>query len=673
MKKFISLLLTLVFLLALLPAAAMAEGEVVVLSPQRLRVNGNTVDCEKYNIDGNNYFKLRDVALLLNGTASQFSVAWSEEARAISVVTGASYIPDGSELDLSGGDKSDTAVVSSQTLIIDGEVRSDLKAFNIGGNNFFKLRDLGDALNFEVDYEQTSNTAIVESIPAPRLTEWLLREEKNSDNDGYESRTLYTYDVFGHITSRETTSKGYTSVERYYYDAAGNVILAAEQNTTTWGGTESISTATTTSVFDESGNLLSAHYENSDGYWYIEENSYDSRGRRVKYSYESSYLMYTETVYSYDAFGRLASETRSSSPDIISETTYTYNVLGDLTRTETVLNSGISQLNVYTWDDYGNLLEERYYEDDELQWTRTNTYDEEGRTLSSSFSSDYYYSEETTAYDQNGNIIRVTSVDDNGSYARVSRYDEAGNLIYESSSYEPRTDSGYGYFQTTSYTYDDEGRLIRSVETLDDAVSTTVYTYDEVSRTYSVWTDTVYPPATAFHLSESSIEIPVGDRHWIYGWFEPANARNEELTYAVGDPSVVSVDENGTITALALGRTVVSVTSESGLTASCTVTVTEKFTLTAERYSITLGNGRATSVRCTIHCEGDFVPSVITFANYDSSIVSLAWADAFEEDNETIPLYITGLSVGTTRVEVYVTHNGEYTGETIILTVTVTD
>ena len=57
MKRTLSILLVLLLALSLLPAGAMAAD--VVLSPQNLRVNGKRIACEKYNIDGANYFKLR--------------------------------------------------------------------------------------------------------------------------------------------------------------------------------------------------------------------------------------------------------------------------------------------------------------------------------------------------------------------------------------------------------------------------------------------------------------------------------------------------------------------------------------------------------------------------------------------------------------------------------------
>ncbi len=137
-----------------------STGPSVVLSPQNLTVNGVRKNVEKYNIDGYNYFKLRDIAYLLNGTLAQFSVEWDAEANAARVVSGQPYAANGSELVI-GADRSATAVRSPQTIVIDGEVRSHLAAFNLAGNNFFKLRDLGEALGFQVDYDAATNTAVV--------------------------------------------------------------------------------------------------------------------------------------------------------------------------------------------------------------------------------------------------------------------------------------------------------------------------------------------------------------------------------------------------------------------------------------------------------------------------------------------------------------------------------
>ena len=50
--------------------------------------------------------------------------------------------------------------VSLQNLSVDG-IDADCDKYNIDGSNYFKLRDLGDALGFTVDYDADSNTAIV--------------------------------------------------------------------------------------------------------------------------------------------------------------------------------------------------------------------------------------------------------------------------------------------------------------------------------------------------------------------------------------------------------------------------------------------------------------------------------------------------------------------------------
>lgn len=167
MKRSLMVALALALLLALAgPASAFA----VERSAQNLSVNGQAIVCDKYNIDGYNYFKLRDLALLLNGTDSQFAVGWNAETARVTISTGRSYSPVGNELAV-GADKSATAVLSAQTIVIDGAVRRDLSVYNIGGNNYFKLRELGDALGFQVDYDASTNTAVVRSNTDIRLTD----------------------------------------------------------------------------------------------------------------------------------------------------------------------------------------------------------------------------------------------------------------------------------------------------------------------------------------------------------------------------------------------------------------------------------------------------------------------------------------------------------------------
>jgi len=157
MKKLLPIILTLLLVCVAVPYASAAN---VAVSPQNLSVDGIDADCDKYNIDGSNYFKLRDLAQLLSKTDSRFSISFDEQSNAVAVVSGKEYTPVGGEL-ARGQDQSKTAVVSKQSVLIGGKAVDGLSVYNIGGNNYFKLRDLGDALGFTVDYDADSNTAIV--------------------------------------------------------------------------------------------------------------------------------------------------------------------------------------------------------------------------------------------------------------------------------------------------------------------------------------------------------------------------------------------------------------------------------------------------------------------------------------------------------------------------------
>lgn len=142
------------------PSAPAEPSFHAALSPQKLTVNGVPVNCEKYNIDGSNYFKLRDIAYLLQGSPCQFAVIWDAGSRTVSIISGLAYAPDGSELMVDGTDRSGTAVESSQKILLNG-VSCDFSVYNIGGSNYFRLRDLGEALGFTVDYIAETNTAAI--------------------------------------------------------------------------------------------------------------------------------------------------------------------------------------------------------------------------------------------------------------------------------------------------------------------------------------------------------------------------------------------------------------------------------------------------------------------------------------------------------------------------------
>ena len=116
-----------------------------------LTVDGELHEPTAYKISGSNYFLLRDVAMMLNGTPAQFSVDYDRELRAVVIVTGDHYISNGTELQGAPQDSA-KAKVSNDAVYIDGE-KVELSVYKIGGANYFKIRDLGRALKFNVGYK----------------------------------------------------------------------------------------------------------------------------------------------------------------------------------------------------------------------------------------------------------------------------------------------------------------------------------------------------------------------------------------------------------------------------------------------------------------------------------------------------------------------------------------
>lgn len=128
-------------------------------SASEITVNGVAVSLDAYTLQAANggevtYVKLRDVAAVLDGTSGQFNVDW--RGGAIYVSAGRAYTTrNGAELKaITGADGS--YEWNQNPILFDGETRP-LEGIVItdgsgGGHTFFKLRDLGSAIGFQVDW-----------------------------------------------------------------------------------------------------------------------------------------------------------------------------------------------------------------------------------------------------------------------------------------------------------------------------------------------------------------------------------------------------------------------------------------------------------------------------------------------------------------------------------------
>lgn len=116
----------------------------------KLSVDGKDATPAAYKIGGANYFKLRDVAMLVNGTKAQFSIDYDGEKKAIMITTGQPYQPLGGELGTVPTAVA-TAITSNDAVFING-VKTDLTAYKIDNANYYGIRALAKALGFNVDW-----------------------------------------------------------------------------------------------------------------------------------------------------------------------------------------------------------------------------------------------------------------------------------------------------------------------------------------------------------------------------------------------------------------------------------------------------------------------------------------------------------------------------------------
>ena len=124
-------------------------------------VNGEQKSCAAYYINGNNYFKLRDLAYALNGTTQQFSVEWDEQRHVVILTSGEKYQPVGGEMETIQNDTRSARVVSSN-VIVDGQTLR-IQGYNIENSTYFKLRDITNIFGISVTWNDRNNTIDIET------------------------------------------------------------------------------------------------------------------------------------------------------------------------------------------------------------------------------------------------------------------------------------------------------------------------------------------------------------------------------------------------------------------------------------------------------------------------------------------------------------------------------
>ena len=121
-----------------------------------LRVNGEYTRISAYNINGNNYYKLRDLSYAVTETAKQFDISYDDKQNTISLYKNKFYSGFITRIDFDQKQKA-IAKGTNAKIIID-DVTHVYTAFNINDYNYFKLRDIAALFDFDVEWIESENT-----------------------------------------------------------------------------------------------------------------------------------------------------------------------------------------------------------------------------------------------------------------------------------------------------------------------------------------------------------------------------------------------------------------------------------------------------------------------------------------------------------------------------------
>lgn len=148
------------------------------------------------------------------------------------------------------------------------------------------------------------------------------------------------------------------------------------------------------------------------------------------------------------------------------------------------------------------------------------------------------------------------------------------------------------------------------------------------------------------NLTPTRLNLKVGEQQKIYANIFPTNASNSNVTWSIGDTNIATVDDNGLVTGVSDGTTLVVATAndDSGIVGSATVTVgnelpeLEQIQLNRSTYTICVGK--------SVMVELTPVPSTASLSDVQYSILdtSIATVDSTGR--------IKGIQVGNTTITI---------------------
>ena len=232
--------------------------------------------------------------------------------------------------------------------------------------------------------------------------------------------------------------------------------------------------------------------------------------------------------------------------------------------------------------------------------------------------------------------------------------------VGESTTLTPTVEPNNATNQTVTWSSSDAGIAIVDATTgevtavaVGEAIITA--TTQDGGKT-SACTVTVIVPVTGISLDNSALTLAVGESEQLVHTIEPANATNQNVTWASSNDAIVTVSD-GTVTAIAAGTAIITVITDYGkFTDNCEVTVMQPVTgVSLDKSVLTLAVGKSEQLIHTIE------PANATNQN-------VTWSS----DDENIATVENGLVTAVSAGETTITVTADDGGFTATCAVTVT-